>query len=1419
MLSEFHVSSEVLSFNQRATFAYEFSVEELYSTGESSLTTPRGYRSNISIVLRTPTIYESSPFISARVWLGGSNFGRFASSAISLVLSREDTSTTQTISCGSTTNYAGKTCSGELDSHWFDGSLVNPTVHAVYTNAQSVSEAISFTVVPHRSYSAPSDNHMWLDVPVFPVMSGADFEITLHANTSTRGAPYALGMWLCEIDPHESLSLESITSDYYDVTYTESEVISFAATFKSSFEDETEALEGQDFVAATLTFSVDSQTPTSTLSDAFALWIDDMVSVSNSKMIDDETGFVLSESGFGETGDLAVEQEFVVGFQAYVGSSYEQELLNTALLDGNVVASTITKKDVMSCHTVGSTSCSESSATVTAQSDVTCKTAEDGVLTLSGSCNVQLTGDESRGGDQVAVVLSSAGYDSTVLFRVWFPTSVELVVWDGTLNAISSSCASPHFQRSKFEVRGSWTCEESTTPQVDLTSFTSVSSDNEAIVRVEEGEVIGVGAGTATLSTQNGVSHDVQVSSDLVSAASMYTSVINTVDLVADYNQGGFDMVGLSRLSAIASHSLTAEGDIAHVIAYVQFDDGNIMGIGNASNLSHWNTDYLSPVDGDSRALKVVDGAFSAQSQDLLEVSWVVCDEVLISSQPWVNISLASIVDVYVTANSRTLVPPGDPLSMPPLNFSTQSNLTVGVVFDDGSTRDFTLDERISFLASSPDVVIDGNTVSVVENASISEFQVEVSFGSFTSRTASISFAVDALDHLGLFAEAYPMCDNTNCSHKVTISQYQTSFGSFYQQLRLYAVAESIRGDSLLVALSDHANVTLENTQIVAATSTCSEQTDFTCVITDGSLEYGSVVGVSPGTTAVSIDWAGSTASLALTVAGTAIATSIEVRVHDNVYGHYYVHGKLESDQGLILTTYFSDGTALPAIASDNVTYEGLPPFSSYLNFSSTDNSVLNVSEEGIIKMLGNSFGNSSVAVDVVSRFNGSVEASIDLYSNIEPECFDVDLGNTEGAPFGVSLNADGTFSVPVRINVCDEVLTAFQIQIFFDDDVIAAVNGAERESEEWPYSITYTYGSPSSMVQLISSELDSEATGLITLTTLTFRAESQSYSSVGGIVVETLGASGSVLGSSSRPLIAGLGEVDLSTRRRLADSSVTLTARSTFSQYVSESSLARRQLGECGDVSCGCNGEMKRGDINGDCKFSVGDLDFLKRYLTSDTSLIWHHGALQMREMDQDFNGDVDGVDTLYILYALAKKYRFLDFNSTTIELSDSCSLVVNVTLLDDDSMVVDDSNLTAVTVDAAGITTVGSNAVGYERHEQGHLIFDASLQESTFSLMVPNITANASLDIAFMIETREDTGRTSSQRQFPFYGSTYGEYGDSFTFVPFTTVSVPLQCRSTIKLSTAGSSTTTTTTTTTATTTTSWRGHAARACRARKE
>jgi hypothetical protein len=526
----FSTLANVTSINQRQDFDYEFTIEGLYGVGEQSLSTPTGKRTQVSMIVRTPIIYQRSAFLVARVWMHGEVYGPFSSSTITLVLS--DGFSQSTANCGSVSSYAGRKCAISISDEWFGNDTSTLSIYATMQNGDVHSNSVIVSLVPDNQFERPESVYMWLELPVFPLLPGSDFTVTLRACAQDdAGTLYALGTWVASISILQMITLTDVESSLYDISFSDGDTsISMVGTFKSAYSDNTEELSGE-IVLATLTFTLSESLSTQTLENVFSLFIDDMVSTSSNKKVDDEEGMILSSIGYGDFGLLEIEEVSITGLLAYVGSGEEQELMNTAVLNGETVESSITMREVLSCHTVGSSSCAESSNFQTLSGDVNCMSGDSNVLGLSSQCNAQLTGLEISGSDRVNVTLVYGNFERQISFRVWYPISTFIEVTDSKLEQILSACSTPIFQEASVYVFGKWSCgpgcEE--TPIVDLTKYCVIESSNNDVIVVENKYAKAVGLGSSILYSLSGAEIEVVVSENITQPLQMHVVALNSI--------------------------------------------------------------------------------------------------------------------------------------------------------------------------------------------------------------------------------------------------------------------------------------------------------------------------------------------------------------------------------------------------------------------------------------------------------------------------------------------------------------------------------------------------------------------------------------------------------------------------------------------------------------------------------------------------------------------------------------------------------------------------------------------------------------------------------------------------------------------------------------------------------------------------
>ena len=712
---------------------------------------------------------------------------------------------------------------------------------------------------------------------------------------------------------------------------------------------------------------------------------------------------------------MYVEVQYEAGLLAYVGGSSEQEMLNTAALGGGTEVSTITKRVVLSCHTAGSSSCAEDSNHVGLSDTVSCESNNEAALGLSSNCDAVTSSNEVNGADSVEVSLFYGTFSAVVWFRVWYPTNVTIHADDYKLDIIRSPCTVLTYQQSALKVTGRWSCGHrcEVTDAVDVTRYAVIESSNDTVIIVVDGVAVGLSPGVSMLSILGTAGVELVVSDDTVSAENMVTPVLNNVAITSQPTLDAFSRTVVSQLSAMATLSLTQEGDVAHMFPYILFSDGTVSYVGGNISVTAWDDSYIRPVANDNMAMEVAVGAVSIESNELVTVSWVLCGEVLASDNPWFAIKMPPVTAIRVSSDEGTIVRFDDPLSFAPVSHPTTSSLEVVVEFADGSSRDMTFDFRTLYSCTNSGIEIVGNTVTTESITELASVDIEVSLPAITNKTATLTLSVDTFSAIELVSNAHPTCATDGCLGKTLISRYPAN-GTYFQQLSLGLVASSEKGGVFSFALDENVVVSIDDAAVVTltASSFCNGLTP--CVIEDGMLAQHSITGASSGVAYVTAVWANQTAEIMLTVDDTEVRVS---GVSVVAPSQSFLNGVQYSEHAVTLSITFSDGSTLPDISAGEEGDVNLPGFASLLEFTSSDPDIVTVSKDGFLTLLANSIGNRAIEVSIAPTEDATL-ATVSLFCNLEPACFDVDLGNEEGAPFDFEVDDDGTFLLPVILKM-----------------------------------------------------------------------------------------------------------------------------------------------------------------------------------------------------------------------------------------------------------------------------------------------------------------------------------------------------------------------------------------------------------------
>ena len=116
---------------------------------------------------------------------------------------------------------------------------------------------------------------------------------------------------------------------------------------------------------------------------------------------------------------------------------------------------------------------------------------------------------------------------------------------------------------------------------------------------------------------------------------------------------------------------------------------------------------------------------------------------------------------------------------------------------------------------------------------------------------------------------------------------------------------------------------------------------------------------------------------------------------------------------------------------------------SSLLNFSSELEPAITVSTQGVLSLWSNWY--ESIQLSAFDICGEGFSGTLDVYANLEPEAYDVDLGSETGAAFG-TVSVGDSFDVEVRVQGSGNLdLTAFQVIIEFNSSLVIVSTAKSR--------------------------------------------------------------------------------------------------------------------------------------------------------------------------------------------------------------------------------------------------------------------------------------------------------------------------------------------------------------------------------------
>ena len=292
-------------------------------------------------------------------------------------------------------------------------------------------------------------------------------------------------------------------------------------------------------------------------------------------------------------------------------------------------------------------------------------------------------------------------------------------------------------------------------------------------------------------------------------------------------------------------------------------------------------------------------------------------------------------------------------------------------------------------------VQMDGNIMTVLEGAQEAEdvatILIQVSFPKRFSVTAQTTITV--VEFVGLVASSTFWPPQAVYSPNDVTELRQFGCSGVFQ--RLEARATGSLSDGTVISSYDF----YKNVQFVSTFPEVSELSSSPC----WSGMCRGLVASTFGTTDIVGTFATFNSSITVNVIDDPIVI-VDLQFVGDIGTDTNLNGVVDTTHGTATAVSFSDATTNTLANSGQLTSGWLPP-SSLLNFSPALPSVFSVDFEGVLELYNNYY--STVRVSAVDTCGYGQNATIDVYANLEPEVYDMDLGNRYGAPFGTATTGE----------------------------------------------------------------------------------------------------------------------------------------------------------------------------------------------------------------------------------------------------------------------------------------------------------------------------------------------------------------------------------------------------------------------------
>jgi len=667
------------------------------------------------------------------------------------------------------------------------------------------------------------------------------------------------------------------------------------------------------------------------------------------------------------------------------------------------------------------------------------------------------------------------------------------------------------------------------------------------------------------------------------------------------------------------------------------------------------------------------------------------------------------------------------------------------------------------YLSGASNNIVKVKTGANLANATTSTVTIKVSFPGYSELTATISMNVVELTSVDASTTPYPNVGGYSGS-KTTLQLVACS--GVYQRLEARAWG----------SLSD--GTTLSAPSFYGAVLWASSDTSVASFYSGRFLSPHKV-----GEVIITGTFGGLSSSMTIMIEDNSASVS-SLFIANDIGSSSTLTGTVGTSDTISVTAYFDDGTAI-VVASTGSPATWLAP-ASFLSFASSVPTSISVSSAGIATLNANYY--EEIGLTATDTCDTGKTYTRNVYANLVPVVHDVDLGATTGATFGMR-SAGSTFTVPVRVMGRSSVdVTAFQIELEFDDTKIyVASDAACSQGSGWTSSFACTTNDPPNKVLLVGScglapSSGCQSRGLKTVATVTFTAVNgaSALTNIGGLIVKIKDDTST---TTDAAIFAGDDLVAISGSRRLEETELAIWEKAPLFNDIAAlmyEAAAKRRQAPVRRHAVACSELL--GDTNGDCVFDVEDVQYLQYYIGGSVN---PSDLQQLAAMDPDLDGDADGVDISYLMNVVAKKFRFI----STFSFS-TAPFVLNTRVLDSSSEA------------SLSVSTEVSVEIGVSLNRVPEFTFNLGTGRSTtadgiyvvaeedtnvagnFVVEASNIPfTEPNVGVVVMIATLDSNGATSDDRRFAFYctrlyDSCVSVYGnDADAFKPFTTVDIQKQ------------------------------------------